>query len=348
VSIPPSRSCDPESDWRSPSVTLVDGEDDNKEAGGQGLEDQALLELPPHGGNLYNDIATGSFVDDALWVDDVGGAECSTIDPTSVSAPIADACSGSFEDLLDPALFCSVSPTSQPSDSDASQGIDTPQGDVGDEFDLTNLDSLLSRHHTHLSCETHKTPGHEKPTESNLQLHGWVEVSGPEGKPILQELSDDESASHVPIVDDMGEEQWLAMQFAHDKPVPASGDGLVPKETDLNTIKCPICRANVSRPSRSSNKRLNVRQQMAFCNAHKLKDAETEWARRGYPRIGWRKLDSRLIRFTSALRGILDGNSRSFYRTELETALTTREGRKFRCMDNATAGYYNPRRQQVM
>jgi hypothetical protein len=56
---------------------------------------------------------------------------------------------------------------------------------VGDEFDLTNLDSLLSRYYTHLSCETHKTPGHKKPIKSNLQLHGWVEVPGPEGKPIL-------------------------------------------------------------------------------------------------------------------------------------------------------------------
>jgi hypothetical protein len=120
VSIFLSRSCDPEPDWRSPSVTLVDGEDDNKEAGGQGLEGQALLELSPHGSDLYNDIATGSFVDDALWVDDVGGAGRSTTDPISVFAPIADACSGSFEDLLDPALFCSVSSTSQFLDFDAS------------------------------------------------------------------------------------------------------------------------------------------------------------------------------------------------------------------------------------
>jgi hypothetical protein len=71
------------------------------------------LELSPHGSDLYNDIATGSFVDDALWVDDVGGAGRSTTDPISVFAPIADACSSSFEDLLDPALFCSVSSTSQ-------------------------------------------------------------------------------------------------------------------------------------------------------------------------------------------------------------------------------------------
>ena len=127
---------------------------------------------------------------------------------------------------------------------------------------------------------------------STLQIWGWVEVGGPDETPILQELSHHEPDTAVSRIADTSEEQWLAMQFAHDKPEPASGNSLVFKESDRLTIKCTICRADVPRPLKNQNKRLNVRQQVAFCNAHRLKDAETGWARHGYPRIGWRRLDS--------------------------------------------------------
>ena len=99
-------------------------------------------------------------------------------------------------------------------------------------------------------------------------------------------------------------------------------------------------------------KRLSARQQRAFCEAHKLKDklkaAKTEWALRKYPRIDWRKLDARLQKFSPALRAILNGATPSFYRSELESAVARRVNPKFRCMENATAGYYGPRGQQVM
>ena len=87
---------------------------------------------------------------------------------------------------------------------------------------------------------------------------------------------------------------------------------------------------------------------MVFYNSYKLKAAEVEWDRRRYPRIGWRRLDSRLKKFSSTLRGILNGDSPSFYRTELESAVARNEGRKYRCMEYATAGYYGPRGQQIM
>lgn len=137
------------------------------------------------------------------------------------------------------------------------------------------------------------------------------------------------------------------MQFAHDRPLPASGDSSVAKQSDHITVKCPICRTDVL-PSKNQSKRVNVRQQIAFCNAHKLKDSETEWARRGYPRIGWRRLSRRLGKFSSALRAILKGDLPSFYRSELESAVAKKEGRRYRCIENSTAGYYGPRGQQIM
>lgn len=59
-------------------------------------------------------------MDDIFWLDNVSAAESSTTDPTSIFAPIADADSGSFEDLVDPALFCSLGSTSRPSSSEPS------------------------------------------------------------------------------------------------------------------------------------------------------------------------------------------------------------------------------------
>ena len=79
-----------------------------------------------------------------------------------------------------------------------------------------------------------------------------------------------------------------------------------------------------------------------------LKEAETEWAQRGYPKIRWRRLSPRLQKFSPALLGVLNGNSPSFYRTELESAIARKEDRKYRRMENSTAGYYGPRGQQIL
>jgi len=59
-------------------------------------------------------------------------------------------------------------------------------------------------------------------------------------------------------------------------------------------------------------------------------------------------LNSRLKKFSSALLGILNRDSPSFYRSELESAIASKEGGKYHGMKNVTAGYYGPRGQQIM
>jgi len=95
-----------------------------------------------------------------------------------------------FEDLLDPALFESEAPTSQSTYSGPSQDIDTHSSDSEDEVDLPSLDSLLSRNPTHVNPKRPETPAHEKPARSTRQIQGWVEVQGPDGASVLQELPD--------------------------------------------------------------------------------------------------------------------------------------------------------------
>jgi hypothetical protein len=94
------------------------------------------------------------------------------------------------------------------------------------------LNSLLNRDPTRLSSESHNTLGREKPTESTLQIQEWAEALSPDGTLILQELSD----AQAPNTDGKRKEQWLTMQFAHDKPVSASDNGPVPRESDRVTI----------------------------------------------------------------------------------------------------------------
>jgi hypothetical protein len=174
-------------------------------------------------------------------------------------------------------------------------------------------------------------------TESALQTQGSAEVPGPTSAPILQETSDREFDARA------REARRLAAVAPEDKQVLTSGNSSTSKRSGRGTGKYP---------SKRRRKRLSARQQKAHCEAHKREDeleaAKTEWDARGYPRIGWENLDARLQNFSPALCGILNGAIPSFYCSELASAAAERVNSKFRCMENATAGYYGPRGQRVM
>ena len=106
--------------------------------------------------------------------------------------------------------------------------------------------------------------------------------------------------------------------------------------------------AQARRTPKKRTKRLDKREQADLSRVRELEEAEAEWAQRGYPKIRWRRLSPRLQKFSPTLHDILNGNSPSFYRTELESAIARKEDRKYRCMENSTAGYYGPRGQQIL
>lgn len=174
-------------------MTAVSDEEDAPDS-------QTLLELPPQRGD---GVLAGDPMDDAPWLEDVSWTDNSTPDPTLVSACGTDADPEHFEDLLDPDLFDLEAATS----SGSSQDIDMPQSDCEDEHDLPSLESLLHRNPTHANPKPHDTPAHEKPTESTLQIQGWVEVQGPDGTPVLQELPDHEPDTPAPRTGDTREGQ---------------------------------------------------------------------------------------------------------------------------------------------
>ena len=222
--------------------------------------------------------------------------------------------------LSDPDLLCSKNSTSRSSPPAASQDITTAQDDE-DESELPSLDSLLGLDSTRPHFDSEDALNQRSLTESALPTQESAEAPGPTSVSILQEPSDREFGAQAPLISDAREARRLAAFALEDKPAFTSGNSSTSKQSNRGTDKCPRCGADVPLSSKRRHKRLSVRQQKAFCEAHKLKEAKTEWARRRYPRINWRRLPARLREFSPALRGIWDGAIPSFYHPELASAI---------------------------
>ncbi|KAL8714741.1 MAG: hypothetical protein Q9220_001254 [cf. Caloplaca sp. 1 TL-2023] len=93
------------------------------------------------------------------------------------------------------------------------------------------------------------------------------------------------------------------------------------QELTSPTVQCPICKDFVPRLFReefSRTKHLSIREQADFCKAHKLRSAGDTWRARGYPTIDWHRFPERLPIYEPAVREILNGTRRSFYRNMFE------------------------------
>jgi hypothetical protein len=278
-------------------------------------------------------------------------------DHLPLSTSLTDVSSEASENLSDPGLIWSATSVSQSSSPASSQDIETPRdGDEGDEIELTSLSSLLKIGPSSSPPGFRSKTTQEGLAEPILQVQGRTEVSGPYGTSTSLELSDHDSDIQILGVNDVREEWQLVPSSVQNgfvvTPDAASDATSTSKHSVSSTYKCPCCGAGVPPPPRHQRNGMDARHRRAFCEAHKLKDklkaAESEWARRGYPRIGWRRLDARMRKFLPALHSILNGETPSPYLSQLKSAVASRVNPKTRCMDNATAGYYGPRGQQVM
>jgi hypothetical protein len=210
--------------------------------------------------------------------------------------------------------------------------------DSEDEEDLPSLESLLRGTPAPPSSKPDRDLGHRGSTGSTIQIQGWKETIGPDGTPILEELPEHERT---------GKEQWPMTGRAPDKPMLVPHNRLTLSASSRATTK-RLRRGAQTRQTKKRPKRLDTRKQAELSRVRELEEAKTEWAQRGYPKICWRRLRARLQKFSPALRGVLNGNSPSFYHAELELAIARKEDRKYRCMENSTAGYYGPRGQQIL
>ncbi|MCJ1463289.1 hypothetical protein MMC07_001895 [Pseudocyphellaria aurata] len=122
--------------------------------------------------------------------------------------------------------------------------------------------------------------------------------------------------------------------------------------------KCPICKKAVERDfleDFENAARLNVRQQLRFCKAHRARTADAEWEAKGYPKIDWQHFDQRLARFHGDLDEILRGKKPSFYRNAFEDHVKSGQNRTLHqtmmsgsSMEGLLPGYYGSRGAKLM
>lgn len=164
-------------------------------------------------------------------------------------------------------------------------------------------------------------------------------------------FNDDSSLSSISSAPDSPELEALKEQFSF----PELG---VAKYYDHPSAKCPVCREPVERSflgEFDAGKRLNVRQQVRFCKAHKMRSAENEWQAKEYPKIDWTHLGERLGKFYPVIDDLLKGDKPSFYRNAFEDQVRSGQNRTLQQslisgqgFDGLAPGYYGSKGSRLM
>ncbi|KAF3061461.1 hypothetical protein GL218_03483 [Daldinia childiae] len=116
--------------------------------------------------------------------------------------------------------------------------------------------------------------------------------------------------------------------------------------------RCPMCREVVDAEllaKHSDHGRMNIKKQAAFCRLHKRRAASDSGTRKGYPKVNWEKLDTRLDMYQGLLKEILEGTRKSHYCELLRENVEAGKNRTLlKTDDSLTPGYYGPHGLRVM
>ena len=125
------------------------------------------------------------------------------------------------------------------------------------------------------------------------------------------------------------------------------------------TSRCPLCHSKVDQlhlETFNFGRRLNIRDQQRFCQEHKYRDAEKLRQEKGYPSIDWLALmNERVPKHVTLLTDILKRTLPSYYRDQLDAAMTEAKSRKGLqryltegVVDIVRTGYYGPKGAKIM
>ncbi|KAI4743975.1 hypothetical protein E4T50_05640 [Aureobasidium sp. EXF-12298] len=124
--------------------------------------------------------------------------------------------------------------------------------------------------------------------------------------------------------------------------------------------RCPICAERIEQEfwdkfqDDINYRRMNLSLQEKFCQAHKARTADDVWLDRGYPKIDWSALRSRLDAHQDHIHAILDGDYESpFYKqhAKLVTDIKNRSNTSAVASGRFTglrAGYYGTKGEKIM
>ena len=118
-------------------------------------------------------------------------------------------------------------------------------------------------------------------------------------------------------------------------------------EDDFQTMtqmaKCPMCGETVDPADLRAFGRMDTRKQEKFCRSHRKTTALETWKAEEYPTINWAKLDSRISKHHSFIKGLIKGAD-SYYRERLaETVNAGKDRSLIKSEHNPIPGYYGTR-----
>jgi len=98
------------------------------------------------------------------------------------------------------------------------------------------------------------------------------------------------------------------------------------EEIDMLPSSCPLCGATVDEAFKmdwelehAAGRRMNIKLQERFCQAHREHNAARTWQDRQYPEVDWENLQARFNKHNGHLQAIMDGKKHSSFRTDLES-----------------------------
>ncbi|KAF4548315.1 Hypothetical protein D9617_29g006910 [Elsinoe fawcettii] len=132
----------------------------------------------------------------------------------------------------------------------------------------------------------------------------------------------------------------------------------VPNPADFSP--CPICSAPVSKSWRIDwelehlrGRRMNLRMQEKFCEAHKEQSAAETWKNAQYPEVDWKTLPKRLAKQKGKIEDILVGKRETIFRAELEERVKSKESKTVAKSieaggERGKTGYYGTKGAKIM
>ncbi|KAH0121397.1 hypothetical protein KCU66_g9325, partial [Aureobasidium melanogenum] len=160
-----------------------------------------------------------------------------------------------------------------------------------------------------------------------------------------------------------GQSQPITLESSQLSPPPSSPISSICdfdlEQTDKSP-RCPICGEKIEQEfwdkfqDEICHRRMNLRLQERFCQAHKARTADDVWQDRGYPSINWSALQSRLRAHHAHIHAILDGDYESPYYKQHAKLVSQSKGRSAGSaaasgrFTGLRAGYYGTKGEKIM
>jgi RTC4-like domain len=129
-----------------------------------------------------------------------------------------------------------------------------------------------------------------------------------------------------------------------------STSALLPNEDDdedyqtmTQMAKCPMCGESVDPSDLRAYGHMNTRKQEKFCRSHRRATALKTWDNEEYPIIDWVKLDSRISKYHSFIKELINGADSHFRDRLAETVNAGKDRSLLKSDSNPIPGYYGTR-----